>query len=65
MPPVPACRARVVPNVGAACRVHAALAELVAHQEVLFGAEETLTIRHDSLSAIWFVPVCCWRVDLH
>src|SRR6201993_4068451 len=33
------------------------LAGLVAHQEVLFGAEgETLTIRHDSLDRTSFVP---------
>jgi 4-hydroxy-tetrahydrodipicolinate reductase len=30
---------------------------LVAHQEVLFGAEgETLTIRHDSLDRVSFMP---------
>ncbi|MDR3070592.1 MAG: 4-hydroxy-tetrahydrodipicolinate reductase, partial [Propionibacteriaceae bacterium] len=30
---------------------------LIAHQEVLFGAEgETLTIRHDSLDRISFMP---------
>jgi 4-hydroxy-tetrahydrodipicolinate reductase len=39
-------------------RVHGVrLRGLVAHQEVLFGAEgETLTIRHDSLDRISFMP---------
>lgn len=39
-------------------RVHAVrLRGLVAHQEVLFGAEgETLTIRHDSLDRVSFMP---------
>lgn len=39
-------------------RVHAVrLAGLVAHQEVLFGtAGETLTIRHDSLDRVSFMP---------
>jgi 4-hydroxy-tetrahydrodipicolinate reductase len=39
-------------------RVHSVRAAgLVAHQEVLFGAEgETLTIRHDSLDRVSFMP---------
>jgi 4-hydroxy-tetrahydrodipicolinate reductase len=39
-------------------RVHAVRAAgLVAHQEVLFGAQgETLTIRHDSLDRVSFMP---------
>ncbi len=39
-------------------RVHAVrLRGLVAHQEVLFGTEgETLTIRHDSLDRVSFMP---------
>ena len=39
-------------------RVHGVrLRGLVAHQEVLFGAEgETLTIRHDSLDRVSFMP---------
>jgi 4-hydroxy-tetrahydrodipicolinate reductase len=39
-------------------RVHAVRASgLVAHQEVLFGAQgETLTIRHDSLDRVSFMP---------
>ena len=39
-------------------RVHSVrLRGLVAHQEVLFGAEgETLTIRHDSLDRVSFMP---------
>jgi 4-hydroxy-tetrahydrodipicolinate reductase len=39
-------------------RVHALrIAGLVAHQEVVFGAEgETLTIRHDSLDRVSFMP---------
>ncbi len=39
-------------------RVHSVrLAGLVAHQEILFGAEgETLTIRHDSLHRVSFMP---------
>jgi 4-hydroxy-tetrahydrodipicolinate reductase len=39
-------------------RVHAVRsAGLVAHQEVLFGTEgETLTIRHDSLDRVSFMP---------
>ena len=39
-------------------RVHAVRsAGLVAHQEVLFGTDgETLTIRHDSLDRVSFMP---------
>ena len=39
-------------------RVHGVrLRGLIAHQEVLFGAEgETLTIRHDSLDRASFMP---------
>ena len=39
-------------------RVHGVrLRGLVAHQEVLFGAEgETLTVRHDSLDRVSFMP---------
>ncbi len=39
-------------------RVHGVrLRGLVAHQEVLFGAEgETLTLRHDSLDRVSFMP---------
>jgi 4-hydroxy-tetrahydrodipicolinate reductase len=39
-------------------RVHALrIAGLVAHQEVVFGADgETLTIRHDSLDRVSFMP---------
>ncbi len=39
-------------------RVHGVrLRGLIAHQEVLFGAEgETLTIRHDSLDRVSFMP---------
>jgi 4-hydroxy-tetrahydrodipicolinate reductase len=38
--------------------VHALrIAGLVAHQEVVFGAEgETLTIRHDALDRVSFMP---------
>jgi len=32
------------------------LARVVAHQEVIFGAGETLTIRHDSICARSFMP---------
>ena len=39
-------------------RIHAVRAAgLVAHQEVLFGTQgETLTIRHDSLDRVSFMP---------
>jgi 4-hydroxy-tetrahydrodipicolinate reductase len=39
-------------------RVHALrIAGMVAHQEIVFGAEgETLTIRHDSLDRVSFMP---------
>jgi 4-hydroxy-tetrahydrodipicolinate reductase len=38
--------------------VHALrIAGLVAHQEIVFGAEgETLTVRHDSLDRVSFMP---------
>jgi 4-hydroxy-tetrahydrodipicolinate reductase len=62
MPPPPdATRHEVAGARGAdvdGIRVHAVrLRGLVAHQEVLFGAEgETLTLRHDSLDRASFMP---------
>ena len=51
---VPGARGAVVDDI----RVHSVrLAGLVAHQEVLFGGSgETLTIRHDSLDRVSFMP---------
>ncbi len=51
---VPGARGADVSGV----RVHSVrLSGLVAHQEVLFGSEgETLTIRHDSLDRVSFMP---------
>ena len=51
---VPGARGAQVDGI----RVHGVrLSGLVAHQEVLFGAEgETLTIRHDSLDRVSFMP---------
>ena len=51
---VPGARGAEVDGI----RVHGVrLRGLVAHQEVLFGAEgETLTIRHDSLDRVSFMP---------
>ena len=41
----------------ASTRARRAASGLVAHQEVLFGAEgESLTIRHDSLDRVSFMP---------
>jgi 4-hydroxy-tetrahydrodipicolinate reductase len=61
-PPIPDATSQEVPGArGAqvdAIRVHAVrLRGLVAHQEVLFGDPgETLTVRHDSLDRISFMP---------
>ena len=54
MQEVPGARGATVDGI----RVHGVrLRGLVAHQEVLFGAEgETLTIRHDSLDRVSFMP---------
>jgi 4-hydroxy-tetrahydrodipicolinate reductase len=51
---LPGARGAVVDGI----RIHGVrLRGLVAHQEVLFGAEgETLTIRHDSLDRVSFMP---------
>jgi 4-hydroxy-tetrahydrodipicolinate reductase len=51
---LPGARGAMVDDV----RVHAVrLPGLVAHEEILFGAEgETLTIRHDSLDRVSFMP---------
>lgn len=62
LPPVPDATASGLPQARGAqveeIRVHSVrLRGLVAHQEVLFGAEgETLTIRHDSLHRSSFMP---------
>jgi len=61
MPPAPDATAQEVDGARGAdiegVRVHSVrLAGLVAHQEVLFGAEgETLTIRHDSTDRVSFM----------
>ena len=54
MQELPGARGATVDGI----RVHGVrLRGLVAHQEVLFGAEgETLTIRHDSLDRVSFMP---------
>lgn len=62
LPPPPDATAQEVPGARGAdvdgIRVHAVrLRGLVAHQEVLLGAEgETLTLRHDSLDRVSFMP---------
>jgi 4-hydroxy-tetrahydrodipicolinate reductase len=62
LPPVPDATVSELPGARGAevdgIRVHGVrLRGLVAHQEVLFGAEgETLTIRHDSLDRVSFMP---------
>ena len=62
MSPVPDATTAEVPGARGAdidgIRVHSVRATgLVAHQEVLFGTEgETLTIRHDSLDRVSFMP---------
>ncbi len=60
--PVPDATAQSLPGARGAevdgVRVHSVrLRGLIAHQEVLFGGEgETLTIRHDSLDRVSFMP---------
>ena len=62
LPPPPDATVQELPGARGATvdgiRVHGVrLRGLVAHQEVLFGAEgETLTIRHDSLDRVSFMP---------
>jgi 4-hydroxy-tetrahydrodipicolinate reductase len=62
LPPPPDATVQAVPGARGAevdgIRVHGVrLRGLVAHQEVLFGAEgETLTLRHDSLDRVSFMP---------
>jgi 4-hydroxy-tetrahydrodipicolinate reductase len=62
LPPPPDATVQEVPGARGAdvdgIRVHGVrLRGLVAHQEVLFGAEgETLTLRHDSLDRVSFMP---------
>lgn len=62
LPPSPDATVQELPGARGASvdgiRVHGVrLRGLVAHQEVLFGAEgETLTIRHDSLDRVSFMP---------
>ena len=62
MPPPPDATVQELPGARGATvdgiRVHGLRVRgLVAHQEVLFGAEgETLTIRHDSLDRMSFMP---------
>jgi 4-hydroxy-tetrahydrodipicolinate reductase len=62
LPPPPDATVQEVPGARGAdvagIRVHGIrLRGLVAHQEVLFGAEgETLTLRHDSLDRVSFMP---------
>ena len=62
LPPPPDATKQELPGARGAqvdgIRVHGVrLRGLVAHQEVLFGAEgETLTIRHDSLDRVSFMP---------
>jgi 4-hydroxy-tetrahydrodipicolinate reductase len=62
LPPPPDATAQGLPGARGAevdgIRVHGVrLRGLVAHQEVLFGsAGETLTIRHDSLDRVSFIP---------
>jgi 4-hydroxy-tetrahydrodipicolinate reductase len=62
LPPPPDATVQEVPGARGATvdgiRVHGVRVRgLVAHQEVLFGAEgETLTIRHDSLDRVSFMP---------
>jgi 4-hydroxy-tetrahydrodipicolinate reductase len=62
MPPPPDATVQELPGARGATvdgiRVHGLRVRgLVAHQEVLFGAEgETLTIRHDSLDRVSFMP---------
>ena len=62
LPPPPDATVHEVPGARGASvegiRVHGVrLRGLVAHQEVLFGAEgETLTLRHDSLDRVSFMP---------
>jgi 4-hydroxy-tetrahydrodipicolinate reductase len=62
LPPPPDATAKELPGARGAevdgIRVHGVrLRGLVAHQEVLFGsAGETLTIRHDSLDRVSFMP---------
>ena len=62
LPPPPDATVQELPGARGAqvdgIRVHGIrLRGLVAHQEVLFGAEgETLTIRHDSLDRVSFMP---------
>jgi 4-hydroxy-tetrahydrodipicolinate reductase len=62
LPPQPDATVQELPGARGAdvegIRVHAVrLRGLIAHQEVLFGAEgETLTIRHDSLDRASFMP---------
>jgi 4-hydroxy-tetrahydrodipicolinate reductase len=62
LPPPPDATVQELPGARGATvdgiRVHGLRVRgLVAHQEVLFGAEgETLTIRHDSLDRVSFMP---------
>ncbi|MCW2810475.1 MAG: dapB [Friedmanniella sp.] len=62
LPPTPDATVQELPGARGAdvdgIRVHGVrLRGLVAHQEVLFGAEgETLTLRHDSLDRVSFMP---------
>jgi 4-hydroxy-tetrahydrodipicolinate reductase len=62
LPPPPDATVQELPGARGAevdgIRVHGVrLRGLVAHQEVLFGAQgETLTIRHDSLDRVSFMP---------
>jgi 4-hydroxy-tetrahydrodipicolinate reductase len=62
LPPSPDATVQELPGARGASvdgiRVHGVrLRGLVAHQEVLFGSEgETLTIRHDSLDRVSFMP---------
>src|SRR3954468_1405852 len=62
LPPPPDATVQELPGARGAdvagIRVHGVrLRGLVAHQEVLFGAEgETLTLRHDSLDRVSFMP---------
>jgi 4-hydroxy-tetrahydrodipicolinate reductase len=62
LPPPPDATVQELPGARGAdvegVRVHGVrLRGLIAHQEVLFGAEgETLTIRHDSLDRASFMP---------
>jgi 4-hydroxy-tetrahydrodipicolinate reductase len=62
LPPPPDATVQELPGARGAdvagVRVHGVrLRGLVAHQEVLFGAEgETLTLRHDSLDRVSFMP---------